>query len=103
MEREGTDGRGRSGTGRVILAGLLVSLAACSGTTAPSAPSRSAAPPIDATLVNATTRQPLGAPPDAALDRLASGASAGTLLARGTRDEVCIFANGRNGWNRAAC
>lgn len=103
--------RGSSLAGRVSArAGLAalcaLGLAACtggggsstSGTGASSTP-----PPLTAPLLDATTRRPLGSPPDGALDRLAAGASAGTLIARGANDEVCIFANGRNGWNRAAC
>ena len=90
----------------VVLAQALA-LAACSaggsagsGTTTGST---AAPPPLTTPLVDATTGRPLGDSPDAALDRLANGASAGALLARSTDARVCIFANGRNGWNRAAC
>ena len=80
--------------------------AACTGAGRPDATATgtsSSPPPLTTPLVDASTRRPLGSPPDDELDRLAAGASAGTLLARSTNDEVCIFANGRNGWNRAAC
>ena len=84
---------------------LAAILSACSagggGEIAASAPS--APPPLTTPLVDATTGRALGTEARGALDRLASGASAGTLLARSTDDRVCVFANGRNGWNRAAC
>ena len=85
----------------------LLALAGCTGGSAPvgstdQAPA-SAAVPLDVPLVDATTRRPIEGDQKAALDRLAGGASAGTLLARSTDDRVCVFANGRNGWNRAAC
>ena len=84
---------------------LGCTLAACSGA-APSAdaggvPRTSA--PLDQPFVDADTGQALGSNQELALNGLARGASAGTLLARSQDGAVCVFANGREGWNRAAC
>ena len=107
--RRATSGRAPLATrSRALALALAVASAAagCSGTSAPVGSTNNASPapaPLDMPLVNATTRRPLEGDPAAALDRLSAGTSAGTLLARSTDDRVCIFANGRNGWNRAAC
>ena len=94
---------GALGAPSALVAALLLSACSAGGGGEVAASAPSAPPPLTTPLVDATTRRPLGSPPDAALDRLASGASAGTLIARSADDRLCIFANGRNGWNRAAC
>ena len=87
----------------VMFAGAL---AACSGAT-PSGDTTGSTPAPRAALkqpfTDAGTGRALGADQEGALDGLARGASAGTLLARSEDDTTCIFANGRDGWNPAAC
>ena len=77
-------------------AGPDVGDSASTSRTAPSAP-------LSQPFVDADTGRALGGNQQAALDGLARGASAGTLLARSQDGTVCVFANGRDGWNRAAC
>ena len=79
-------------------------LAACSGGGSDQlTPARLTPPPLDASYRDARTNRPLGASPENALDQGANGVPAGTLLARSDDGRTCVFANGRNGWNRAAC
>lgn len=85
------------------LAALIVPLAvaACTSGRGEIVPALTPVPSV--ALVDERTGQALGASPDAALTRSAAGASAGTLLARSPDGSVCVFADGRGGWNRAAC
>ena len=84
------------------LAALALVLAACTGSRTDIRPAASTGlPPV--ALVDERTGRALGASPDGALNAAASGARAGTLLARSPDNRVCVFADGRGGWNRAAC
>ena len=84
-----------------------LALTACSGASpqggSGNAPARPTSAPLSQPFVDADTGRALGGNQEAALDGLARGASAGTLLARSQDGAVCVFANGRDGWNRAAC
>ena len=83
---------------------VLAALVGCSGG-APRATEtlRPSTAPLDRAFVDADTGRPLGSNQEQALNGLAQGASAGTLLARSQDGATCVFANGRDGWNRAAC
>ena len=84
-----------------------IMLAACSGATpqggTPTGSTTPASAPLNQPFVDADTGRALGSNQAQALNGLARGASAGTLLARSQDGAVCVFANGRDGWNRAAC
>ena len=86
-----------------VLASLVLSNACAGSGPGPTPAARSAPPPIDASFTDASGRAPLGGDPEAALDAKARNAPAGTLLARSGNGATCVFANGRDGWNRAAC
>ena len=86
------------------LAALLPALAAgCTGGGNAVAPAAGpAAAPVTKPYVEAGTSRTLG-DPASEFGGLARGASAGTLLARSADGSTCVFADGRDGWNRAAC
>ena len=88
----------------ILVSGVLAAGCSAGGSSAPSSAAPPLAPPpIDASFVAASNASPLGADPNARLDALSSGARAGTLLARSGDGGTCVFADGRDGWNRAAC
>ena len=99
--------RSRAAFGTTFRLGLVASAvlaSGCVGGSGAATPAvRTAPPPIDAGFTDASGRASLGADPEAALETKARGAPAGTLLARSGNGSTCVFANGRNGWNRAAC
>ena len=84
----------------LALAGLA-GLAACTGGGSEITPALSPLPAV--ALIDEETGRPLGDAAAATLDRRAAGADAGTLLARSPDGLVCVFADGRDGHNRAAC
>ena len=90
-----------------LMIALTALLSACSGATSPPAGTGASnaerRPSLDQPFVEAGTGSALGSDQERALDGLARGASAGTLLARSGDGATCIFANGREGWNPAAC
>ena len=86
----------------LVLALLVLALAGCSNSRSDIRPAAATGlPPV--ALVDERTGRPLGASPDGALNDAAANARAGTLLARSPDRRVCVFADGRAGWNRAAC
>ena len=96
--------RHRSTTPLTALCLFAFPLVACSvGPSDPLTATSLAPPPLDASYRDARTNQSLGASPEGALDEGANGVPAGTLLARSGDGRTCVFANGRDGWNRAAC
>ena len=86
----------------MALVATLAALSACTGSRPEIRPAAATGlPPVD--LVDERTGRALGASPDAALNAAAGNTRAGTLLARSPDGRVCVFADGRGSWNRAAC
>ena len=85
----------------LALAAALAGPVACTGGAGDIVPAAAPLPAV--ALVDERTGRPLGDAPEATLRASASGAGAGTLLARSPDGLTCVFADGRGGHNRAAC
>ena len=91
--------------GAVLLLAAMLAGTGCNAV-GPSAPGAvvapQATPAIDASF-RAERGGTLGPDPNERLDALATDARSGALLARSGDRGTCVFADGRGGWNRAAC